>query len=135
MGVACKAACTSAPRIAIASTASASSEAAAPGPGADEHPSAFKSGLPLRLMRTNKELKVNGRCLWDLAKTHEPRVDRGWLHQGLVLATNCPPVRTIGFMEAICLDLSVRERHHGVFHEDKRWLVGCVANPKRDSAE
>jgi hypothetical protein len=45
------------------------------------------------------------------------------------------PVRTNRFMEAICLDLTVRERHHGVFHEDKRWLVCCVANPKRDSAE
>jgi hypothetical protein len=34
-------------------------------------------------------------------------------------------------MEAICLALTVRERHHGVFHQDKRWLVGRVPDPKR----
>src|SRR3954454_9783812 len=72
---------TSPPRITIASTASASIEATAPGSGADENSRAFTSGLPLRLMRTNKELKVNGRRLWDGAKAHEPRVDRGWPHQ------------------------------------------------------
>jgi hypothetical protein len=81
MDVACKAASTSAPRIAIASTASASIEAAAPGPGADEHPSAFTSGLPLQPMRTNKELKVNGRRLWT-KQTRMPRVDAASLIKG-----------------------------------------------------
>ena len=37
-------------------------------------------------------------------------------------------------MEAICLALTVRERHHGVFHQDKRWLVGprSEATPRND---
>ena len=26
-------------------------------------------------------------------------------------------------MDAFCLDLSVCERHHSVFHEDKCWIV------------
>ena len=117
---------TSPPRITIASTASAPIEAAAPGSGADEHSSASTSGLPLRRMRTNKEHKVNGGAYGDRAKAHEPRVDRRWPDQAWSSRLTAP-VRTNRFMEAICLALTVRERHHGVFHQDKRWLVGRVA--------
>jgi hypothetical protein len=31
-------------------------------------------------------------------------------------------------MDAFCLDLSVCERHHSVFHEDKWWIVYCFAD-------
>jgi hypothetical protein len=30
--------------------------------------------------------------------------------------------------DAFCLDLSVCERHHSVFHEDKWWIVYCFAD-------
>ena len=61
----------------------------------------------------------------------EQGVDRGLIAAGrssVVLAT------IHRFMEAICLALTVRERHHGVFHQDKRWLVGRVPI-RSDSAE
>jgi hypothetical protein len=31
-------------------------------------------------------------------------------------------------MDAFWLDLSVRERHHNVFHEDRWWMVYCFAD-------
>jgi hypothetical protein len=31
-------------------------------------------------------------------------------------------------MEAFCFDLSVCERHHSVFHDDKWWIVYCFAD-------
>ena len=36
--------------------------------------------------------------------------------------------RREGVMDAFCLDLSVSERHHSVFHEDKWWIVYCFAD-------
>ena len=55
-------------------------------------------------------------------------IDRGWPHQVAVPADECrgSPGR---FMDAFCLDLSVCERDHSVFHEDKWWIVYCFADP------
>ena len=55
-------------------------------------------------------------------------IDRGWPHQVVVPATECTGSHG-RFMEAFCLDLCV-ERHHSVFHEDKRWIVYCFADPE-----
>src|ERR1700674_928842 len=32
------------------------------------------------------------------------------------------------FMEAFCLDMSVCDRHHSVFHEDKWWIAFCFGD-------
>jgi hypothetical protein len=55
-------------------------------------------------------------------------IDRGWPHQVVVPATECTSSHG-RFMEAFRLDLSVCERHHSVFHEDKWWIVYCFADP------
>jgi hypothetical protein len=54
-------------------------------------------------------------------------IDPGWPHQVAVPATDCTGSHG-RFMEAFCLDLSVCERHHSVFHEDKWWIVFCFAD-------
>ena len=56
-------------------------------------------------------------------------IDRGWPHQVAVLATECRGSHG-RFIDACCLDLSVCERHHSVFHEDKWWIVYCFADPE-----
>jgi hypothetical protein len=56
-------------------------------------------------------------------------IDRGWPHQVVVPATECTSSHG-RFMEAFRLDLSVCERHHSVFHEDKWWIVYCFADPE-----
>src|SRR5262245_42545213 len=56
-------------------------------------------------------------------------IDRGWPHQVAVPADDCRGSRG-RFMDAFCLDLSVCERHHSVFHEDKWWTIYCLANPE-----
>ena len=57
-------------------------------------------------------------------------IDRDWPPQVAVPATECRGSHG-RFVEAFCLDLSVCERHHSVFHEDKvvdRLLLrGCGA--------
>ena len=54
-------------------------------------------------------------------------IDRGWPHQVAVPATQC--MGSHGrFMDAFCLDRSMCERHHSVFHEDKWWIVYCFAD-------
>jgi hypothetical protein len=57
-------------------------------------------------------------------------IDRGWPHQVAVPATECRGSHG-RFVEAFCLDLSVCERHHSVFHEDKWWIVHCFADAER----
>jgi hypothetical protein len=55
-------------------------------------------------------------------------MDRGWPHQVAVSAGEC--LGSHGrFMDAFCLDLSVCERHHSVFRQDKWWIVYCFADP------
>ena len=44
-------------------------------------------------------------------------IDRGWPHLVAVPATDCKGSHG-RFMDAFCLDLSVCERHHSVFHEE-----------------
>src|SRR5215208_4718516 len=50
-------------------------------------------------------------------------------HNNVVPATECTGSHG-RFMEAFCLDLSVCESHHSVFHEDKWWIVYCFADPE-----
>jgi hypothetical protein len=45
-------------------------------------------------------------------------VNQGWPYQVVVSATECTGSHG-RFTEALCLDLSVCERHHSVFHKDK----------------
>jgi hypothetical protein len=52
---------------------------------------------------------------------------RRWPHQVAVPATDCRGSHG-RFMDAFCLDLSVCERHHSVFHEDNWWIVYCFAD-------
>jgi hypothetical protein len=52
-------------------------------------------------------------------------IDRGWSHQVAVRATNCRGSHGRS-MDAFCLDLSVCERHHSVFHEDKWWVAKVI---------
>ena len=54
-------------------------------------------------------------------------IDRGWPYQVAVPATDCRGSHG-RFMDAFCLDLSMCERHHSVFHEDKWWIVYCFAD-------
>jgi hypothetical protein len=58
----------------------------------------------------------------------------GSYHSGLMLAARPPATECRGshgrFMDAFCLDLSVCERHHSIFHEDKWWVVYCFADPE-----
>ena len=54
-------------------------------------------------------------------------IDRGWPYQVAVPATQC--MGSHGrFMDAFCLDLSMCEQHHNVFHEDKWWIVYCFVD-------
>ena len=57
-------------------------------------------------------------------------IDHRWPHQVAVPADDCRGSHG-RFMDAFCLDLSVCERHHSVFHEDKWWTVYCFANPEQ----
>jgi hypothetical protein len=54
-------------------------------------------------------------------------IDRRWPYQVAVPATDCRGSHG-RFMDAFCLDLSVCEGGHSVFHEDKWWIVYCFAD-------
>jgi hypothetical protein len=56
-------------------------------------------------------------------------IDRGWPHQVALPATECRGSHG-RFVDAFCFDLTVCERHHNVFHEDKWWIVYCFADPE-----
>jgi hypothetical protein len=58
-------------------------------------------------------------------------IDRSWPHQVAVSATECTGSHG-RFMDAFCLDLSMCERHHNVFHEDKWWIVYCRMGARRE---
>ena len=80
------------------------------------------------VMRTNKEHRVNGALMGRRkGELTAAGIDPGWPHQVAVPATDCTGSHG-RFMEAFCLDLSVCERHHSVFHEDKWWIVFCFAD-------
>jgi hypothetical protein len=59
-------------------------------------------------------------------------VDRGWPHQVALPADQCRG-GNYGFIHAFCRELSLCDRQHSVFHDDKWWLVLCFAD--RDHAE
>jgi hypothetical protein len=54
-------------------------------------------------------------------------MDRGWPHQVALTADDCRGSHG-RFIDAFCLDLSVCERHHSVFHDDKWWIVYCFVD-------
>ena len=79
-------------------------------------------------MRTKREHQVNGAAMVRRKGELTPAaMDRGWPHQVALPTDDCRG--SYGrFIDAFCLDLSVCERHHSVFHEDKWWIVYCFAS-------